>query len=75
MQKRLNERAMMARINRKLATKGQKIVRTPPNSHWFNELGRFHIVDRNLNAITAHGIDDLEGLSKELGTLKPGEVI
>lgn len=74
MQKIVSERAMMARINRRLAKEGQKLCKTPPQSRWFNDLGAFHIVNENQNVIEAQHVD-LEELAKELGTLKPGEVL
>ena len=75
MQKIISERAMQARINRKLAHDGQKLAKTQPHSRHRGELGRWYIVDENTNAITAHGIDDLSKLANELGMLKAGEVL
>ena len=75
MQKKVSERAMQARINRKLAQEGQKLMKTQPHSRDRGELGRWYIVDENTNTIAAHGIDTLEALASELGTLKAGETL
>lgn len=75
MQKQVSERAMQARINRKLAQEGKKLMKTQPHSRDRGELGRWYIVDEKTNAIAAHGIDALDGLAGELGTLKAGETL
>jgi len=75
MQKQVSERAMQARINRKLAQEGQKLMKTQPHSRDRGELGRWYIVDEKTNTIAAHGIDALDGLASELGTLKAGETL
>ena len=63
----ISQRAMVARVNRKLAMDGHTRLRTfRPNSKWFNQYGPFYIVNKD-NVIEAHGIDDLNKLATELG--------
>ena len=68
MKKKLTERALIARINRKLANDSQALKKCRENSQWFNELGYYYIVDETLNTITAQNIK-LDKLGKELGVL------
>jgi len=70
----VSDRALMARINRKLAKEGQKLKKTQPTSKWASELGEFYIVDEKLNTIDATHVD-LEKLASELSVLKAGERI
>ena len=68
----ITERALMKRINRKLA-KDQEAVRTcPEKSWWYNTLGRHYLTFNNM--ITTTDID-LGELARELGYLRDSEML
>lgn len=75
--KPVNARALLARINRRLAKDGQQMKTCPERSQWHNELGSYYIVDLDTNTIVVKQIDDLEGWTrKEMdGVLKPFEAL
>lgn len=52
----LSEVSLVNKANRKLSTEGLRIKRCPQNSRWFNELGRFYIVDLDSNLVIAKDI-------------------
>jgi hypothetical protein len=68
----MSERALLARINRRLVKDGQKMKLCPPDSRWYNDLGRYYVIDVSINGITAKDCD-LEGWGRDLGCLKPYE--
>jgi len=73
----VSQRAIVQRINRRLANDQQTLRVTRPGSRWANDLGAFYIVDNDPlgreNLVAAHV--DLETLARELGVLEPGETI
>lgn len=73
MQKTVSERALMARINRKLDEDGEKLKKARQSEQ--AELGNYYVVSENQNTVTAHGIDDLEAWARDLGVLKPFETL
>ncbi|MFN2411124.1 MAG: hypothetical protein ABR539_12650 [Halomonas sp.] len=75
MKKTVSERAMMSRINRKLSKEGKKLYKTPEHSKNRNDLGRFHIMDEFNGKMSQYGIERLDNLAYEMGTLKPGEEV
>jgi len=71
----ITERALSQRINRKLVGENEGLRSTRPGSEAASKLGRFYIVDLGRNSITAHGIDSLEQLGRELGVVRDHEEI
>jgi aspartyl aminopeptidase len=61
------ERAILARVNRKLVKQGGRLLVCPENSRWFNNLGRYYCVNNN-NIITAQFVD-LDDWAKELAVI------
>ena len=72
MKAKISERALVARIRRKLAKDGETLNACRADSRWHSELGYWYIVDTNTNFITARHCD-LETLGREVGALKPFE--
>jgi len=62
----INERVIVARINRRLSKAGERLHMCAEKSKWFNDLGRFYATN-NSNVICATHID-VEQWAKELGT-------
>ncbi len=75
---RVSERALLARIQRKLNSNGQIIhkLRQPPEgvSRWFGDLGAYYTVVADGNSVGDTHIN-LELYAKELGVLKPYEEV
>lgn len=67
----ISERALLARINRKLAHKGEKLCRSRGPQEQ-SEMGSCYIVNVQRGRIVARHVDP-ERLAKELGVLKPYE--
>jgi hypothetical protein len=61
------ERAILARINRKLAKEGERLHICRENSTGFNELGRYYCVGNN-NFVSAKHVDPDEW-EKELAVI------
>ena len=57
MQKYITEKALLSRLNRKLALEGKTIKVCRSDSKWFGSLGRFYCVDVRANAVEAMDID------------------
>lgn len=72
MKVKISSRALMQRINRRLAKEGE-VLRTSRGTSEIHNLGNYFIVDLRTNSVTAHQIDDLEGLAREIGVIKPYE--
>lgn len=70
---RVTLRAVIARINRALAH-GREVLRTTRGERSRHELGDHYILDWNYNLIT-HTHVDPETLARDLGVLKPYEVV
>ena len=69
---KVSERALFARVNRKLAQEGETLRRSRADSRWLNETGALYVVDLRRNTIVAMHID-LAAYAAELGVLKPYE--
>ena len=65
-------RALLARVNRKLAHEYLVLKRCKSDSRWYNELGDFYAVSISRNHFDAQHVE-LEKWAKELGVLKPYE--
>lgn len=70
----VSERAILARINRKISGEGRIIRKCRENSSGFSYLGRYHEVDVYKNTVTATHVD-LESWAKEEGVLKDYETV
>jgi len=66
-------RALIQRINRKLAAQGEKL-KTYRGGRSEVQLGRYYIIDVRRNFLVA-GNQDPEGLGRELGVLKEWEKV
>ena len=64
----VSERALFARVNRKLAKEGQMLRRCKESSRAFSDLGYLYIVDTHSNTIIALNCD-LENLAREVGAI------
>lgn len=75
--KPVSARALLARINRRLAKDGQQMKTCPERSQWHNELGSYYIVDLDTNTIQTRGVIDLEEWTRQYmdGVLKPFETL
>lgn len=68
----VTERALFARVDRKLAKEGQRLRRCKSDAKAFPELGAFYIVDTTTNTIATKNCE-LEALAKEVGVLADWE--
>ncbi len=69
----VSERALMARINRKLAPKGQAFHKFRVRTPYSEQIGTYYTVEgRN---ITGPAGDDLEAIARDLGLLRPYEAL
>lgn len=66
--------AVISRINRRLAKKGQVLRSSRPNSRWLNDNGDFYIVDTDLNSIVAQHVC-LDSLAIDEGVLADHEYL
>jgi hypothetical protein len=66
-------RALLARINRKLAQQGEKVVKSRPRD--FTTLGEWFVVNVNPGHYVVRPDVDLEQLGQELGVLRPWEAL
>ncbi len=73
MKKTITERALFARVDRRLKKDGDFLRRCRQDSKAYAELGSYYIVSSN-NVVTAQHCS-LEGLAKELGVLADWEVL
>ena len=67
-------RALLQRINRKLANEGQALRTLRVGSRWENDLGSYYIVDLFLNNIEATH-QSPEELGRAIGALRDGETL
>lgn len=65
----VSERALIARINRKLKIDGQTLKKLR-GDRWLNDLGRYYIVENNH---VVQGDINLEEFGRELEVLRPWE--
>lgn len=70
----VSERALLARINRKLAKDGEKLLRCKQSSRAYAELGDYYIVDTGANVILSKNCD-LECIGRESGVLAAWEKV
>jgi hypothetical protein len=66
----VTERALIQRINRKLAKDGEKLRTT--RGHFEPSLGRHYVIDLNRNFVVRKQFD-LEELGRQLNVLQPWE--
>ncbi len=69
----ITERALIQRINRKLAHEGEQLC-IPRGDRWWSDLGGAYIVNVRSNSILA-GHVDIERLGRELAVLRPLEEV
>lgn len=67
-------RTLMARVQRRLNTEGQKLKKCLPHANAYPSLGEYYIVSSLDNTLVATH-QDLGTLGKELGVIKPYEVL
>lgn len=67
----VTERAALQRVNRALVREGSRMKVCRENSRWFNELGKYYVVDGN--TVEPHA--NLEGWARDLGVLESFEEI
>lgn len=67
---RITQKALISRINRKLAHIGE-LLRRARGERWRQDLGDFYVTDEN-NCVTSKNIDP-EEWGRELGVLLPNE--
>jgi len=73
--KAISERALIQRINRYLEKEEGQFLRTcRENSRWYQELGRYYIVDIQSNFIDCTD-QDLEKLGRDLKVLSKHEKV
>jgi hypothetical protein len=72
----ITEKALVSRINRKLAHEGQagEGLRKSRSSRARDDLGDFYVLDFSTNVVTEKDVDP-ERLGRKLGVLKPGEAV
>jgi hypothetical protein len=66
----VSERALVARLNRRLARDGEVVRKNRSRQDW--ELGEYYLLDIAHNSIPAKNID-IEVLGRELGCLRARE--
>lgn len=66
-------RALVARINRKLA-KGGEMLHTLRGQRYEQEFGRYYIVNLDANRVDTTDVDP-EALARELGVMRPWEAL
>jgi hypothetical protein len=70
---KVSERAIVARLRRTLEKEGKILKKCREDNRFFNELGSYYCVS-SANVVVDKDID-IESWSRELGILKPYEVI
>jgi hypothetical protein len=68
----VTERALMARINRKLSHDDEVLKKCRPDSQWYHDLGDYYGVDLRRNAVV-YQHRGLEEFGRELGVLRDFE--
>lgn len=69
---KISHRALMIRVNRKLAKKEQLLKKCKPSSAAYPDLGGYYVIDTMQNSVTSKNCN-FEELAKELDVLKPWE--
>ena len=67
-------RALIQRINRKLATERGYLLKITRGNRWRGELGDYYAVDPNRNSIVRDHVEP-EDLGRELGVLRDWEKV
>ena len=68
----ISERALAARVSRRLSKDGERLKACKEDSRAFNSLGRYYVVDIERNVVTDRRID-LEAFARKLGVLQAWE--
>ena len=68
----ITERALIQRINRKLAQDDKRLLVSKPSSRWLDTTGRHYLVDVSRNANIDYHVD-IEALGRELNVLRDWE--
>jgi hypothetical protein len=70
----VSERAILARINRKISVESRQIKKCRQDSNGFDHLGHYYEVNLHTNTVTDRHVD-LERLAKSEGVLKDYETV
>lgn len=70
----ISERALLARINRKLKQDNEQLRKCKVDSRGYGELGDYYAIDLNRNTVTATHVD-LSKWGKEMKVLADFEVL
>jgi hypothetical protein len=70
----VSEKALMARVNRKLAREGERILKSREGSRLRGNVGEFYLLDVNRNTVTGTHME-LEHVAKEVGALRDYEQV
>lgn len=70
----ISERALLKRINRKLAKEGEKLCRLPERSRSFGDMGEYHLIEVHTNSVIATHVD-VTKLAKEMQALGESETV
>jgi hypothetical protein len=70
----VSTKALIARINRKLAIRGGEVLKAARSERARIDLGDFYIVCTEIGGVNASHLD-LEELGREIGALKAWEVV
>lgn len=70
----ISERALVARINRKLDHSDEALKKCRVNSRWYSTLGDYYLVNNQSNTIVAYHVD-IEDLARNCGVLNEWEVL
>lgn len=68
----VGERAMLARLNRRLGSDGLAVKSCREDSKAFEAMGRYYQVDAKRNIVTATHLD-IEKLAREMGLMEAWE--
>ncbi len=70
----VTERALLRRINRKLASRHEAVRSCRPGTRAYSNLGRYHLHDIYRNQVLDSHID-IQALGRKLGVLGDGETL
>lgn len=68
----VSARALIQRINRKLASQNERLLASREGSRSFQDLGRFYVVDTRVNGVVEKDVD-LETRARKLDALAAWE--
>lgn len=68
----VTQRALLARVNRKLAADGQRMKQARQGTRAHQDLGDFYVIDLSRNALEASHCD-LETWARDMGAMAPYE--